>query len=680
MSIKETGIENLSGISTKRSAMYKKLGVLTVWDLITYYPRGYIDYTKTIRIGETDIGQYAVLRLKVEKKLKPIISTYSHINVFKLILSDGENEILCIFFNNPYTFEKLFPGKEYLFYGKIGGTVLLRELLNPQFIELDSENRLVPRYRLTSGLSHVMIANTLRLALPLYDLPDNLPEYIKEEFKLIDKKSALYQIHFPVDNDECTAAKKRLAFDELITLQLGMAKLKNRNRKLTGALMKEQSMDEFYWTLPFEPTGAQKRAVNDAIADMSRPVPMNRLLQGDVGSGKTMVAAGICFFAYKNGYQSVMMAPTEILAKQHYQTLRKFLEPIGVRVALLTGSLTASEKKTVKEQIKSGEVSVIVGTQALIQKNVAFEKLGLVVTDEQHRFGVNQRGTLISKGENPHTLVMSATPIPRTLALIIYGDLDISLIDEMPKGRIPIETYSVDTSFRERLYKFIIKHVNMGLQAYIVCPMIDDSVSEKTSAVRYYNELKATWFKGIKIGLLHGKMKQAEKDAVMGAFKEGEISVLISTTVIEVGVDVPNSVIMLIENAEQFGLSQLHQLRGRVGRGTEKSYCILVTNSKTPYTAARMETMTRTANGFEIANEDLKLRGPGDFFGQKQHGLPELKIADMTEDIEIVEETRLLAERIIIDDPELIKPQNTGLSAMIGELFKEGDNFGNSFN
>ncbi|MCL2108897.1 MAG: ATP-dependent DNA helicase RecG [Oscillospiraceae bacterium] len=678
-------IKTLSGISDKRAALYKKLSIITVRDLIWHFPRGYLDYTRTVGINDVEIGDYCVVRATVVRKLAPYFSA-NKLSIFKAVLRDESNncEFLCTFFNAVYTFDKLIQGKTYIFNGKVGANpnTLQREIASPNFIDEDEPNKLTPKYRLTSGLTQVMIANNVKLALPFYDEPETFSAEILEEFSLLPKKIAVEKIHFPASLEEAEAAKKSLAFEEILILKLGMSMLKSRNRKLTGAVMDktrrtyQRDLSEFYERLPFTPTRAQRRAVEDCISDMQRAIPMNRLLQGDVGSGKTLVAAAVCYFAHKNGCQSSIMAPTELLATQHFQTLRGFLEPWGINVELLTGSLSAAEKKAVKQRIKSGEAHVIAGTQALIQKGVQFKSLGFVVTDEQHRFGVNQRGTLISKGENPHTLVMSATPIPRTLALIIYGDLDISLLDEMPKGRIPIKTYSVDTSYRERLYNFILKEAANGGQSYIVCPLIGDdegldshSSVEKTAAVNYYNELKNSYLKHINVGLLHGKMKQTEKDEVMGKFKNGEISALISTTVIEVGIDVPQATVMLIENAEKFGLSQLHQLRGRVGRGEKQSYCVLVTDNDSVYTKARVETMTRTNNGFEVANEDLKLRGPGDFFGEKQHGLPELKMADMAGDVALVEAARALAERILEEDSTLKEPRHETLKARIGQLF-----------
>ncbi len=664
MTVKDE-ITYLKGVGEKRAKLFKKLDIETVGDLLTHYPRDYADFTSPQPISELMPEETAVFSGIVIKKLKPYISP--RYSIYKVIISDNTDNMLLTFFNSQYTFEKLEQGQEYIFHGKIKGTILAKECQSPIFISADEKNLLTPKYNLTAGLSVNIVSNCVKNALKNCETEDLLPENIKDRFDLSDYRDALQGVHFPENYDELLASRRRLAFEELLTLQLGLKLLKGKNRSTTSIVMEDADISDFFNALPFTPTGAQMRAVRECISDMQSEIPMNRLLQGDVGSGKTLVAAAICCFAAKNGYQSALMAPTEILAKQHYNTLKSFLEPMGIKVVLLTGS---SRKAAVYKELADGTADVAVGTQALIQEKVKFKDLGLVITDEQHRFGVEQRAILSAKGMKPHTLVMSATPIPRTLALIIYGDLEISVLDEMPKGRIPIKTYGVDTGYRERIYNFIRKYINDGFQAYIVCPLIEEGVSEKASAVKYFEKLKTEYFPDIPIGLLHGKMKQKEKDEVMSSFKENEIKLLVSTTVIEVGVDVPNAVIMVIENAEQFGLSQLHQLRGRVGRGTEQSHCILITDSKSEYTRARIDTMVRTSDGFEIANEDLRLRGPGDFFGSKQHGLPELKIADMSSDVEILQETKILSEEILEADPKLTKIENAGLRKLVTSLFE----------
>lgn len=666
-------ITKIKGISDKRAAMYNKLGIFTAEDLISFYPKDYIDYTQPKNISEIENEEICVFKGEVTKKLKPYLG---RVTVYHIAVSDGTDEMLITFFNNRFAYDKIVEGYSYLFYGKVTCTFAKKEALSPLFILADNESRIVPKYPLTKGLSNNIIISNMINALETAEFSDLLPEYIREKEGLLPLKESVFNIHFPESTEMLEKAKKRLAFEELLVLQLGLSLLGKKKRREIGIPMKKVDIKDFFSSLPFQPTGAQKKAIKECISDMLKALPMNRLLQGDVGSGKTLVAAAVMYFTVKNGFQATLMAPTEILAKQHRDTLCGFLEPLGVTVELLTGSLTAKEKKLAKERIKSGEAQIVVGTHALIQKNVEFNNLGLSVTDEQHRFGVAQRSKLQEKGENPHSLVMSATPIPRTLALMIYADLDISILNEMPKGRLPIKTYGVDSSFHQRLYKFIIKYVKEGYQAYIVCPHIEEGTGDKAAAVQYFEELRNGYLSGISLGLLHGKMKQAEKDTVMNDFKLNRITVLIATTVIEVGIDVPNAVVMIIENAEQFGLSQLHQLRGRVGRGSTQSHCILVTDSKGEYTKARIDTMTATSDGFEIANKDLELRGPGDFFGYAQHGLPPLKIANMTKDIDIVYLAQKYSKEILEEDEDLSSEKNKGLFRLVKNLFNGGEKFG----
>ena len=663
----------LKGVGEKKAKMYARLGVSSVEDLLCYYPRDYIDFTNLKDICEIENEESCAFKGVVTRKLRPHIG---RVAVYQVAVSDGTDDMLVTFFNSQFSYERLVVGQCYLFYGKVNCDFAMKQTAAPLFISINADHAIIPKYSLTKGLTSNMIAANVKTALECCEVGELLPEYLTEAAGLMSMAEAVKNIHFPESMERQREAKRRLVFEELLVLQLGLSMLKNRNKSKSGVKAAPIDMERFYGSLPFTPTGAQKRAVAECIGDMLGELPMNRLLQGDVGSGKTLVAAAIMYFMAQNGYQSSLMAPTEILARQHRDTLAGFLEPLGIKVELLTGSMTAKEKSEAKARIKSGEVQVIVGTHALIQKDVEFAGLGLSVTDEQHRFGVAQRSELQAKGQFPHSLVMSATPIPRTLALMIYADLDISILDEMPKGRLPVRTYGVDSSFHQRLYRFIIKYVNEGYQAYIVCPLIEEGASEKTAATAYFEKLKSSYFADITIGLLHGKMKQAEKDAVMSDFKANRISVLVSTTVIEVGVDVPNAVVMIIENAEQFGLSQLHQLRGRVGRGSTQSHCILVSDSKSAYTKARMDIMVATCNGFEIADKDLELRGPGDFFGLSQHGLPQLKIASMTEDMETVREVQRYSAEILKDDPKLSEEKNRGLKELTARLFSGKEELG----
>ncbi len=662
-------LTELKGVGQKRAELYKKLGIETAEQLTELYPRDYIDFTNVKPIFELESGEVCAFRARVMKKTYP--SGYSgRVQVYKAELSDGNDDITAVFFNTKFTFDNLKIGAEYVFYGKITADFIRMQVSSPQFADAQNAG-LMPKYHLTAGLTNNAVIANMKAALSVVRREETLSDKIREKYALPGISDALRMIHFPKTRAEYESARKRLVFEELLTLRLGLSMIKNRAKRLTGAVMADADMSRFYGSLPFVPTSAQLAAVNDCIEDMKKSCPMNRLVQGDVGSGKTMVAAAAAYFARCSGYTTLVMAPTDVLARQHYETFRAFLEPLGASVGLLSGSLSAAEKKSVREAAKQGEIDVLIGTHALIQRTVGIQRLGLIVVDEQHRFGVNQRSELAKKGADPHVLAMSATPIPRTLALIMYGDLDVSVLNEMPKGRLPVKTYAVDSTFRQRVYNFIKKHIAAGKQAFIVCPRVEqgeNDASDKKSAIEYYNKLTAEDFAGIPTGLLYGKMKQADKDAVMNDFRENKLKLLISTTVIEVGIDVPNAVVMLIENAEQFGLSQLHQLRGRVGRGKEQSFCILMSDSKTDYSVARAKAMTETTDGYKIADIDLKLRGPGNLFGSQQSGILPLKTADLADDADILGQVQALSDEITKADPALSAPENAGIRKNVSKL------------
>ena len=585
-----------------------------------------------------------------------------------------ERDLLMTFFNGKYTVEALEVGKEYIFYGDFTKRLTGGEMNSPTVISAE-ESGFLPQYPLTEGLSSKMVSAQMKAALENcgHLIKETLSTEIIEKYGLCSKAEAICSIHFPANEKELEKAKKRLIFEEFLTFSLGMSLTKGRVRESSGNAFSDLSTEEFTDSLGFELTGAQKRVIAECKKDMCSAVPMSRLIQGDVGSGKTAVAASCMYFAAKNGFQSAMMAPTEVLASQHKATLEKMFAPFGIKVALLTGSMKASEKAAVKAMIESGEVTIVTGTHALIQEDVAFKNLGLIITDEQHRFGVRQRLALGKKGTAPHAIVMSATPIPRTLAFVLYGDLDVSVLDEMPKNRIPVKTYLVGPELSQRVMGFVRNFAKEGKPSYIVCPLIErneDSLPLEAAA-DLAEQIAGQELVDCNVGLLHGKMKPAEKERVMAAFARNDLQVLVSTTVIEVGVDVPNAVCMVIENAERFGLSQLHQLRGRVGRGAEQSYCILISGNKSPETKRRLEVIAKTSDGFKVAEEDLKLRGPGDFFGYRQSGLPMLKMADMMTDIKLLEIAKKAAAEILIDDPRLSKEENAALSGNIQRLLSE---------
>lgn len=652
MNYGEYDIRYLKGVGEKTARLYNKLGIFTVDDLIRHYPRKYLDYGNTVSVKDAPPDTPVFIKATMITPIKESMIRKG-LTLYKCNFSDGETVIRVTIFNNKYLAKALRTFDDYILYGKVEKTFTSASMSSPQ-IERADKAEVHPVYPTTEKLSVKAISNSVRNALALVGkIPETLSDDILKKYDLVSLDFATRQIHFPTDEKNVEPARHRLIFDELLTLQLGLLKLKEKDVKGNSCKIKKDFTNEFYSLLPFTPTGAQQRAVADCIEDMQSDRMMNRLIQGDVGSGKTAVAGAVIYTVIKNGAQAALMAPTEILATQHFESFKKLFASTDVRVALLTGSVKAGEKKEIKRALCNGEIDLIVGTHALIQNDVEFENLGLVCTDEQHRFGVQQRANLAMKGDNPHLMVMSATPIPRTLGLIIYGDLDISLLDELPPGRQEIRTDVVTSAYHKRIYKFIRDAVDRGEQAYIVCSLVDEGESDLISAKEYADNLAKNEFVGYSVGLLHGKMKPAEKDRVMQSFAEGEMQILVSTTVVEVGVDVPNATVMLIENADRFGLSQLHQLRGRVGRGKNKSYCILVSDNKSDSSRERLQVMKHTSNGFDIADYDLKSRGPGDFFGKRQHGLPDLKIADMLEDTETLRQCRECALKMLESDPRL---------------------------
>lgn len=665
-----TDIRFLKGVGEKRAELLRKKGIDTVGALLRFYPRAYLDWQNITPISECHEGENVCVRAEITSPVKTA-NIRRGMTLYKFSAADDSGVIEVTLFNRKYLAENLSVGRSYLFYGKLGYGITLRQMSSPEIMPAEYMG-IEPVYAASEGLSSKTIEKIMKNALVYTDsMQDAIPDGIRQKNGLCDFKTALKSIHFPLERQALESAKRRLVFEELFVLQTGLLFLKRRRRALAGCTVKENLLDEFKKTLSFKLTGAQERVINECLTDMMSPRPMNRLIQGDVGSGKTAVAAALMYISAGNGFQSALMAPTELLAEQHFKTLCKITENSGIKCALLTGSLTKKQKDEVKAGLKSGEIKVAVGTHALLTDDVEFENLGLVVTDEQHRFGVGQRGRLSSKGNNPHTLVMSATPIPRTLGLIIYGDLDISIIDEYPAGRQRIATYCVDSSYNARVYNYIKKFIAEGRQAYIVCPLVDENEALGIkSASEYYEELSENQFKDYTVGLLHGKMKPKDKESVMRRFAAGEIQLLISTTVIEVGIDVPNAALMVIENAERFGLSQLHQLRGRIGRGEYSSACILISDVKSGDTKRRLDVIKNNTDGFKIADEDLKLRGPGDFLGSRQHGLPDMKIADIFANRETLHSAGKEAEELLRRDPMLHDAENAGLRSEITELFR----------
>ncbi|MBQ6938063.1 MAG: ATP-dependent DNA helicase RecG, partial [Clostridia bacterium] len=640
-----------------------RLGVFTIWDLLTHFPVRFEDRTKVSKIFDIENGSYHCVNAIV---VSPVTEHFVRkgLTYYKLLVRDDTGIATCIFFNNKYIKNNFKVGYEYSFYGKVNIRGKNKEILSPEF-ELSSKSEctkcIVPIYPLTSGITQKFMRNLILESYRLYHsyMRDIIPPSVLRTYSLCPLEFAIKNIHFPADLNSLEIAKKRLVFEEFFILQTTLRKMKISAEKKQGIRFTDKDITPFLSSLPFTLTNAQKKVTDEILSDLSSGTVMNRLVQGDVGSGKTVIAAISIYVCVKNGNQAAMMAPTEVLARQHYNDLSPMLENLGIKCALLTGSTSQKTKREIYEKLKSGEIDALFGTHALITEKVSFMRLALAVTDEQHRFGVRQRMALSEKGSNVHTLVMTATPIPRTLALIIYGDMDISVIGELPPGRQVIDTYCVGENMRERIYAFIRKEVEKNNRCYIVCPSVEESENIPLKSVEeHFSHLSSKIFPDIPMGLVHGKMKSADKEKAMSDFICGESKILVSTTVIEVGVNVPEATLMIIENAERFGLSQLHQLRGRVGRGSSKSYCVLFCSSFSDDIKERMQIMTKSNDGFKISEKDLTLRGPGDFFGTRQHGALHFKIADLANDLSVLKQSGTAAEALLKDDPQLLKEEN----------------------
>ena len=672
----QTDVRYIKGIGEARAKALSKLGIATLQDLIGYFPRRYEDRTMTRSIRELELGETVCVRAMIAND--PVASRISGgRTVVKARAVDDSGALDLTFFNQEYRKNSLHRGETYIFCGKVEGNLLARRMINP-IVEHEGQQvltgHIVPIYPLTAGVSQNLLYKAVGQGLTAcrHLLTDCLPDAVRQAHRLCHSGYAYENIHFPADAEALNLARRRMVFEELFILSCGLQMLRSRRTDVAGPACAAADMEEFYRALPFPLTNAQRRAITEAVTDMRSGRPMNRLCQGDVGSGKTMVAAGCVWFAAQSGWQSALMAPTEILARQHYENLTPLFEKFGLRCALLTGSTKARERRDILENLALGSIDLCIGTHALLTEDVSYARLGLVITDEQHRFGVNQRAALGQKAENPHMLVLSATPIPRTLALIIYGDLDVSVMNELPPGRQKVDTFAVGESYRQRVNQFIRKQVEAGHQVFIVCPLVgqeDHIPDERKAAAAYAKKLREEVFPDLRVYLLHGKMKPKEKEKVMEDFAAGSGDILVATTVVEVGVDVPNATCMVVENAERFGLSQLHQLRGRVGRGQAKSYCILLSEQPSEETKRRLKVMTKTNDGFEISREDLALRGPGDFFGQRQHGLPALKIADLSCDMALLDEAQQAAKGWMAQDPALEKSESGALRTRIETLF-----------
>ena len=668
----DTPVRYLKGVGPKTAERFEKLGILTLSDLLCHYPRRYLDFSKPYSIAEAPADTECVVKAEVFAKPGGRILPGGR-RMERITAGDDVSSLEITWFNNPYAVQKLELGQEYYFQGIVTGGMLRRQMVNPQ-VRTDAQVKSSPFeavYPQTEGLTSSAIAKCVRQLLPHAELlPDPLPSEMLKKYRLLSKADAVRAIHCPATEEEAFAARRRLIYEELLVLQLGIGRMKNHGAASTGAPMKKADASPFWESLPFSPTGAQRRAVEEILTDMSGETSMNRLLQGDVGSGKTLVAAAAIWACIRAGYQAALLAPTEILASQHAENLNRLLSPFGMRVALLTGGMKAAARRTTLAAIRDDEADLIVGTHAILSEGVEFARLGLAVVDEQHRFGVRQRGLLAEKAANPHLLVMSATPIPRTLGLLMYGDLDISILDELPPGRKPVKTRCITGKKRADLYGFLDREIGSGRQVYIVCPAIEDAGGSGLNAVKsYYEDIAKAYLPDRRVGLMHGKLKPKEKAEVMDDFKSGRLDALVSTTVIEVGVDVPNATVMVIENAERYGLSALHQLRGRVGRGAAESWCFLVSDNASESVQKRLKFLCSTSDGFAVAQYDLETRGPGDFFGSRQHGLPTLQIADLMNDTRTLHAAQSEAVALLAEDPLLERPEHALLARQVEQMF-----------
>ena len=668
----DTPVRYLKGVGPKTAERFEKLGILTLSDLLCHYPRRYLDFSKPYSIAEAPADTECVVKAEVFAKPGGRILPGGR-RMERITAGDDVSSLEITWFNNPYAAQKLELGQEYYFQGIVTGGMLRRQMVNPQ-VRTDAQVKSSPFeavYPQTEGLTSSAIAKCVRQLLPHAELlPDPLPPEMLKKYRLLSKADAVRAIHCPAAEEEAFAARRRLIYEELLVLQLGIGRMKNHGAASTGAPMKKADASPFWESLPFSPTGAQRRAVEEILTDMSGETSMNRLLQGDVGSGKTLVAAAAIWACIRAGYQAALLAPTEILASQHAENLNRLLSPFGMRVALLTGGMKAAARRTTLAAIRDDEADLIVGTHAILSEGVEFARLGLAVVDEQHRFGVRQRGLLAEKAANPHLLVMSATPIPRTLGLLMYGDLDISILDELPPGRKPVKTRCITGKKRADLYGFLDREIDSGRQVYIVCPAIEDAGGSGLNAVKsYYEDIAKAYLPDRRVGLMHGRLKPKEKAEVMDDFKSGRLDALVSTTVIEVGVDVPNATVMVIENAERYGLSALHQLRGRVGRGAAESWCFLVSDNASESVQKRLKFLCSTSDGFAVAQYDLETRGPGDFFGSRQHGLPTLQIADLMNDTRTLHAAQSEAVALLAEDPLLERPEHTLLARQVEQMF-----------